>query len=145
MNDRPRVTPLNPRSRHLANGRPTPAAPAWPLLIVILLVGIGLFALSDKLTPEGILRPITDSLMVVVMFVAMAAWVRANRPAMAQIDERAHEGSPIEIRYVASERHPLWRAEGRRRRRGQVRLKDAPQASPGAERRQQWQIFYSSD
>jgi hypothetical protein len=112
---------------------------------VILLVGIGLLALSDRLTPEGVLRPITDSLMVVVMFGAMAAWVRANRPVMAQIDERAHEGSPLEIRYVASERHPLWRAKAKERRRGHVRLMGAPQGSPSAMRRQQWQIFYSSD
>ena len=135
MKDRPRVTPIGSRSRRLANGRPSPAAPAWPALIVILLVGIGLFALSDILTPEGVLRPITDSLMIVLMFGAMAAWVHANRPAMAQNDERAHEGSPLEIRYVASERHPLWRAEAKGRRRGHVRLKFAPQASPGAERR----------
>jgi len=103
----------------------------------LLFVGLtlGFFALSDRLTPEGVLRPITGSLMVVVMFVAMAAWVRANRPAMAQIDERAHEASPLEIRYVASERHPLWRAKSKGRRRERVRLKDARQASPGAERR----------
>jgi hypothetical protein len=104
-------------------------------LIAILLAGIGLFALSDILTPDGVLRPMTDSVMVVLMFRAMAAWVRANRPAMAQTDERAQQGSPLEIRYVASERRPLWRAETRRRRRGQARLKDALQASPGAQRR----------
>ena len=102
---------------------------------MILLVGIGLFALSDILTPEGVLRPITDTLMVVLMFGAMAAWVRANRPAMSRIDERAHEGSPLEIRYVASERRPLWRPETKERRRGRLRLKDAPQASPDAKRR----------
>ena len=135
MKDRPRVTPLSSRSRRLANGRPSPAAPAWPALIVILLVGIGLFALSDVLTPEGALRPITDSLMVALMFGAMAAWVRANRPALTRIHEREREGSPLEIRYVASERHPLWRPETKGRRRERVGLKDARQASPGAERR----------
>ena len=135
MKDRSHVIPFVSRSRRLAKGRPSPAAPAWPALIVILLVGIGIFALSDILTPDGALRPITDSLMVVLMFAAMAAWVRANRPAMAQIDERAHEGSPVEIRYVVSKPHPPWRAETRTRRSGHVRLKFAPQASPGAERR----------
>jgi hypothetical protein len=95
---------------------------------VILLVGIVLVALSDILTPEGVLRPITDSLMVVLMFGAMAAWVRANRPAMAQLEERAHGGSPLEIRYVASERHPLWRAETKGRRRGHGRQKEARQS-----------------
>ena len=127
MKDRPRVTPIGSRSRRLANGRPSPAAPAWPVLIVILLVGIGLFALSDILTPEGVLRPITDSLMVVLMFGAMAAWVHANRPAMAN-DERAHEGSPLEIRYVASARHSLWRTDAKERRHGHVRLKEAKQS-----------------
>ena len=127
MKDRPRVIPFGSRSRRLATGRPSPAGPAWPVLIVILLVGIGLFALSDRLTPEGVLRPITDSLMVVVMFGAMAAWVRANRPAMAQNDERTHEGSALEVRYVASERHPLWRADTKGRRRGRDRLKEAKQ------------------
>ena len=128
MKDRPHVIPFVSRSRRLASGRLSLAAPAWRALIVILLVGIGLFALSDILTPEGILRPITDSLMVVLMFGAMAAWVRANRPAMAQVDERAQRGSPLEIRYVASERHPQWRAETRRRRRGHGPLKEAKQS-----------------
>ena len=128
MKDRPRVIPFGSRSQRLASGRPSPAAPAWPALIVILLVGVGLFALSDILTPEGVLRPIIDSLMVVFMFGAMAAWVRVNRPAMAQNDERTHEGAPLEIRYVASERHPLWRADTKGRRRGHVRLKEAKQS-----------------
>ena len=123
MKDRPRVTPLGSRTRRLANGRPVPTAPAWSALIVISLVGIGLVALSDILTPEGALRPITDSLMVTVMFGAMAWWVRANRPALARIDERAREGSPLEIRYVASERQPLWGAETKGRRHERVRLK----------------------
>jgi hypothetical protein len=135
MKDRPRVTPLGSRSRRLANGRPSPAAPAWPALIVILLVGIGLLAFSEILTPEGALRRITDILMVALMFGAMAAWVRANRPALALIEEREREGSPLEIRYVASERRPVWHAETKGRRRARVRLRDASQASPGAERR----------
>lgn len=134
MTDRPHVTPLSSRSRRLANGRPSPAAPAWLALIVILLVGIGLFALSDILTPEGALRTIADSLMVALMFGAMAGWVRANRPALALIDERGRESYPLEIRYVASERRPLWHAETKGRRRARVRLSGARQASPGAER-----------
>jgi hypothetical protein len=128
MKDRPRVIPFASRSRHLTKGRPSPAGPAWPALVLILVVGIGLFGLSDILTPEGVLRPITDSLMVLLIFGAMATWVRVNRSAMAQVDERAHEGSPIEIRYVASERHPLWRSETKGRRRGHVRPKGARQS-----------------
>lgn len=125
MEDRPSVRLLSSRSRRLANGRPSPGAPAWPTLVVILLVGIGLFALSDILTPEGVLRRITDSLMVVLMFGAMAGWARTNRLELARIDEREREGSPLEIRYVASERHPLWRAKSKGRRRERARPKGA--------------------
>jgi hypothetical protein len=99
---------------------------------VILLVGIGLLALSDVLTPEGALRPITDSVTVALTFGAMAGWVRTNRPALAQIEEREREGSPLEIRHVASERQPRWRSKSKGRRRERVRLKDARQPSPGA-------------
>ena len=117
------VTPLIRRSQGVAPGRPSPAAPAWPALIVILLGGVGLFALTDILTPEGAWRAITDSLVVALMFGAMAGWVRANRPALAHIDERERESFPLEIRYVASERHPRWRAEtsGPRRERDRPR------------------------
>jgi hypothetical protein len=124
MTDRPRVTPLS-RSRRLANGRPLRAAPAWPALIVIFLVGIGLFAVSDILTPDGAWRAISDSLMVALMFGAMAEWVRANRPALARAEECSCKGSPLEIRYVASERRPVWRAETKGSRRERVRLKGA--------------------
>jgi len=82
----------------------------------MLLVGIGLFTLSDSLMPEGAWRAMSDTLMVVLIFVAMAGWVRANRAALAQIDERACEGPPLEIRYVTSEQPQLWRAEAKRRR-----------------------------
>jgi hypothetical protein len=128
MNDRPRVTPLSLRSRRLKYGRPSPAAPAWAALIVILLLGIGLFALSDILTPEGVLRAISDSLMVASIFGVMAVWVRANRPALALIDARERETSPLEIRYVASERHPLRRPDIKGRRRGRVLLKETKQS-----------------
>jgi hypothetical protein len=142
MNDQPRVeekgsrsvTPLTRQSQGVLPGRPSPAAPAWPALVVVLLVGIGLFAVSDFLTPEGAWRVSSDSLMVVLIFVAMAGWVRANRAALAQIDEHACERPPLEIRYVTSERPPLWRAEATRRRRGRVRLKGARHVSSGPER-----------
>jgi hypothetical protein len=128
------VIPLSSRSRRLAPGRPSPISPAWPTLIVILLVGVGLFALTDTLTHEGAWRAITDSLTISLMFGAMAGWVRANRPALAQIDERACEGPPLEIRHVISERHPVWGAEAKRPRRERVRLRGARQAWPGPER-----------
>jgi hypothetical protein len=128
------VTPLPRRAQGVALGRPSPAAPAWSALIVILVVGIGLFALSEFLTPAGAWRAITGSLMVALMFGAMAAWVRANRSALSQNDERACEGSLLEIRYVASERYPSWRAEARGHRRERVRRIGARQDPPGPER-----------
>lgn len=129
------LTPLPRRSQGVATGRPSPAAPAWSVLIAIVLAGIGLFALTDGVTPAGAWRAIIDSLMVALLFGAVAGWVRANLPALAQIDERAGERFPLEIRYVASERHPPWRAEAKRRRRERVRHMDARQVSPGPEKR----------
>lgn len=142
MTDQPRVeerrnrpvTQLPRRSQGVAPGRPSPAAPAWWALIVILLVGVGLFALTDVLTPPGAWRTISDSLMVGLMFGAMAGWVRVNRPALAQFDERAFERSPLEVRYIASERHPLRHAEAKGRRRERVRSIGARQGSPAPER-----------
>ncbi len=127
MKDRPSVAPFRSRSRRVGHGRPSPAAPAWPALVVILLVGIGLFALTDILTPEGAVRTIADSLMVVLMFGAMAAWVRANGPALERINEHAREGFPPDIRYVALDRHLLWRAKTTGRRPEFVRLNGAKQ------------------
>ncbi len=128
------VSPLPRRSQGVAPGRPSSAAPAWAALVAILVVGVGLFALSDFLTPAGAWRAISDSLMVVLIFVGMARWVRANRAALAQIDERSCEHPPLEIRYVTSERAPLWRAEAKRPRPQRVRLKGVRHVSPGPER-----------
>lgn len=128
------VIPLPRRAQGVALGRPSPAAPAWSALIVILLVGIGLFALSEFLTPAGAWRAITGSLMVALIFCAMAVWVRANRSALSQSDERASEDSLLEIRYVASERHPSWPAEPRGRRHGRVRPIGARQDPPAPHR-----------
>jgi hypothetical protein len=115
------VTPLARGSQRVAPGQRSPAAPAWPALLVILLLGIGLFALSDFLTREGTWHAISDSLVVGLIFAAMAGWVHVNRPALAQLDQNTSERSPLEIRYVASERHPLWHAEAKGRRRERVR------------------------
>jgi hypothetical protein len=129
------VTPLPRRSKGVATGRPSPVAPAWPALIAIVLAGTGLFALTDGVSPAGAWRAIIDSLMVALMFGAVAGWVRANLPALAQIDERGSERFPLEIRYVSSEPHPPWRAEAKGRRRERVRRTGVRQVSPEPGRR----------
>ena len=117
------VVPLPHRSQGVAIGRPSPVVFGWPVLIVTLLVGCGVFAVTDSLSPESNWHAIADCLVVGVIFGAMGLWVRANRPALAQMDESASERIPLEIRYVASERHPVWRAETKARGRERLRTK----------------------
>ena len=117
------VIPLPRRPQGVANGRPSPVVFGWPALIVILLAGCGVFAVTDSLAPESNWHAITDCLVVCVIFGVMGLWVRANRPALAQMDENASERIPLEIRYVASERHPVWRAETKARGRERLRTK----------------------
>jgi hypothetical protein len=117
------VVPLTRRPQGVAIGRPSPVVFGWPALIVILVVGCGVFAVTDSLAPESNWHAITDCLVVCLIFGAMGLWVRANRPALAQMDESASERIPLEIRYVASERHPVWRAETKARGRERLRLR----------------------
>jgi hypothetical protein len=109
------VVPLTRRPQGVAIGRRSPAVFGWPALIVILLVGCGIFAVTDSFASEATWRTVTDGLIVGLIFAAMGAWVRANRPALAQLGESASEKLPLEIRYVASLRTPPWRAELRER------------------------------
>jgi hypothetical protein len=118
------VVPLTRRPQGVAIGRPSPVASGWPALIVILVVGCGVFAVTDSLAPESNWHAITDCLVVCLIFGAMGLWVRANRPALAQMGESASERIPLEIRYVASERHPVWRAETKARGRERLRLRE---------------------
>jgi hypothetical protein len=117
------VVPLTRRPQGVAIGRPSPVVSGWPALIVILVVGCGVFAVTDSLAPESNWHAITDCLVVCLIFGAMGLWVRANRPALAQMGESASERIPLEIRYVASERHPVWRAETKARGRERLRLR----------------------
>lgn len=115
------VAPLTRRPQRVAPGRPSPAPPAWPTLAVILTVGIGLVAVTDVLMPVGAWRTITGCLAVILMFTTAAGWVRANHPALQRIDECGCERPSLEIRYVASERYPLWSAGANQRPRVPVR------------------------
>jgi hypothetical protein len=106
------VAHLNRWQRRVAPGRPSPAPPAWPTLTVILTVGVGLVAVTEVLMPVGAWRTIAGCLAVILMFSSAAGWVRANRSALQRIDECGCERPSLEIRYVASERYPLWSADG---------------------------------
>jgi len=117
------VVPLTRRPQGVAIGRPSPVVFGWPALIVILLVGCGVFAVTDSLASESNWHAITDCLVVCLIFGAMGLWVRANRAVLAQMEESASERVPLELRYVASERHPVWRAETKSRGRERLRPK----------------------
>jgi hypothetical protein len=115
------VAPLTRWPQRVAPGRPSPAPPGWPTLTVILIVGIGLVAVTDILIPVGAWRTIAGCLVVILMFSTAAGWVRANRSALRQIDECRCEHPSLETRYVTSERYPLWSAGANRRPRAAVR------------------------
>jgi hypothetical protein len=106
------VAPLTRRPQRVVPGRPSPATPRWPTLAVIFTVGIGLVAVTDVLMPVGAWRTITGCLAVILMFSSAAGWVRANRSALRRIDECGCGRPSLEIRYVASDRYPLWSADG---------------------------------
>ncbi len=141
MKDQPRaerqprtVVPLPRRPQGVAIGRPSPVVCGWPALVVILLAGCGLFAVTDSFASEATWRVVTGGLIVGLIFAAMGAWVRVNRPALAQLGESASEKPPLEIRYVASVRTPPWRAELRERRSWRGRLTGAGRTSTGRRR-----------
>ena len=129
VQDQPRVeerqtSPVAPLIRlppRAAPGRPSPVPPAWLTLTVILTAGVGLIAATDVLMPVGAWRTIIDCLVVILMFSTAAGWLRANRSALLRMDECECERPSLEIRYVASERRPLWSARANRRPRAPVR------------------------
>ena len=141
MKDQPRterqprtVVPLPRRPQGVAIGRPSTVMSGWPALIVILLVGCGLFAVTDSFASEATWRTVTDGLIVGLIFAAMGTWVRVNRSALAQLVESAPEKPALEFRYVASVRTPPWRAELRERRIERGRLTGAKRTSTGRRR-----------
>ena len=129
------VASLSRRLQRMAPGRPSPAPPAWPTLAVILTAGVGLFAVTDALMPVGAWRTITGCLAVILIFSTAAGWVRANRPALQRVDECGYERPSLEIRYVTSERYPLWSAGANRRPRAPVRATGIRQDSSSPTRR----------
>jgi hypothetical protein len=71
--------------------------------------------------PVGAWRTVTGCLAVILMFSSAAGWVRANRYALRRIDESGCERPSLEIRYVTSERYPLWSKRANRPPRATVR------------------------
>lgn len=60
--------------------------PKWGVLYALVGVALALFGVVDILSPPGGWRALMDGLAAVVLCGAMAAWVRANRRALAQVD-----------------------------------------------------------
>ena len=135
VQDQPRVgerptrpaAPLIRLPQRTAPSRPSPGAPAWLTLTVILTAGVGLIAATDLLMSVGASRTIMGCLVVILMFSKAARWVRANRSALMRMDECECGRPSLEIRYVASERRPLWSAPANRRPRAPARAKGARQ------------------
>lgn len=58
--------------------------PKWSVLYALVSVGLALFAVVDTLSPPGGWRTLIHGFAAVVLCGGMAAWVRANRRALAQ-------------------------------------------------------------
>lgn len=71
--------------------------PPWCRLYVITLLGLALFGMVDVEMPEGSARTVLDVAAAVVVFGAMAVWVRSNRVAL----DLGREGDS------ATGRHPV--------------------------------------
>lgn len=63
--------------------RRTPPRPKWGLLYAVLPLTFLLFALADIVPETSGWRSVTESIAVLLVFGALAAWVRANRSALA--------------------------------------------------------------
>lgn len=61
----------------------TPPRPKWGLLYALFPLTILLFALADIVPETSGWRPVTETIAVLVVFGVLAAWVRANRSALA--------------------------------------------------------------
>lgn len=61
----------------------TPPRPRWGLLYAVLPLTLLLFALADLVNETSGWRPVTESIAVLVIFGALAAWVRFNQSALA--------------------------------------------------------------
>src|SRR5262245_40541966 len=66
--------------------------PAWVWLYAVLALTVALFALVDALPAYGPARIVLELLATLVVFGAMAIWVRANRTALDMAGPRATDG-----------------------------------------------------
>lgn len=80
--------------------------PRWGLLYALVSAGLALFAVVDTLSPPGGWRTVMHGFAAVVLCGAMAAWVRANRRALAQADWCACAAERTTVRVF----HPEARA-----------------------------------
>jgi hypothetical protein len=84
---------------------------AWPWLYAIVAAMIGLLAAVETVVPDGALRRTLECVVTLVMFVAMATWVRVNRVAIAVAE--GDDGAPRPSLAIASSRTPRHAARGR--------------------------------
>ncbi len=70
----------------------TPPRPAWGWLYTVFPLTILLFALADLVPETSGWRIFTETLAVLVIFGALAVWVRSNRSALAVSQEES--GAP---------------------------------------------------
>ncbi len=79
--------------------------PKWWLLYALLAVVLALFAAVAIVSPAGGWRTLAQCVSVVVIFGAMAAWVRSNRVALDQADWCACAAEKVTVRVIHS--HPV--------------------------------------
>ena len=69
--------------------RRKPPRPKWGLLYAVLPLTLLLFALADFVPETSGWRPITESIAALLVFGALAAWVRSNQSALALSQEES--------------------------------------------------------
>ncbi len=78
--------------------RRAPPRPKWGLLYAVLPLTLLLFALADLVPETSGWRPVTESIAVLVIFGALAAWVRFNRSALAASQGKSEAPSDKDLR-----------------------------------------------
>ena len=76
-----------------ASPRRTRPRPAWGLLYAVLPLTFLLFVLADVVPETSGWRSVTETMAVLVVFGALAAWVRSNRSALASSQDESETTS----------------------------------------------------
>ena len=76
---------FRPIARPAGRRRADAKRPAWLLLCALLPLCVALLALVDYLPSSGPLHAVAQGVIVLVIFVLAAGWVRGNRRALSQV------------------------------------------------------------